>query len=203
MKTTVYKKDGEFVGTIIDFGAGDVTLIINGNDVHQHFDTPKAAQAALSQHCGGMPEEVSDEALNSFIEANSASFAADCDEIEKAREVAHAAGLPFYDGTDEEFDAFYDAGGAVYDGHMSVEDYKRWLALQEGANTAAQEGHKKRKTTTSTAVKARYNKKHYTRVPLDVPKELAEQFKKKCAAEGTSCSAVLKAAIEEFLKKTS
>lgn len=62
-----------------------------------------------------------------------------------------------------------------------------------------QEGHKKRKTTTSTAVKARYNKKHYARIPLDVPKEMAEQFKKKCAAEGRSCSAVLKVAIEAFL----
>lgn len=81
----------------------------------------------------------------------------------------------------------------------TVAEFKR----EEQSALAAQEGHKKRKTTTSTAVKARYNKKHYTRVPLDVPKELAEQFKKKCAAEGTSCSAVLKAAIEEFLKKLS
>lgn len=202
MKITNYKKDGEFVGTIIDYGNGNVTLIAKGGDVQQNFDTPEAAQVALSQLFGGMPEVISEEAMQGFIEANSASFAADCAEIEKAREAAHAAGLPFYDGTDEEFDAFCDAGGAVYDGHMSVEDYKRWLALQEGANTAAQEGHKKRKTTTSTAVKARYNKKHYTRVPLDVPKELAEQFKKKCAAEGTSCSAVLKAAIEAFLNNS-
>lgn len=201
MKITNYKKDGEFVGTIIDYGNGNVTLIAKGGDVQQNFDTPEAAQIALSQLCGGMPEEISEEAMQSFVEANSASFATDCEEIEKAREAAHAAGFPFYDGTDEEFDAFCDAGGAVYDGNMSVEDYKRWLALQEGANIAAQEEHKKRKTTTSTAVKARYNKKHYTRVPLDVPKELAEQFKKKCAAEGKTCSSVLKAAIEAFLLK--
>lgn len=109
--------------------------------------------------------------------------------IKEAREAAHAAGLPFYDGTDEEFDAFCDAGGLVYDGNMSVEDYNQM------------QGTQKRKTRTSTAVKARYNKKHYTRIPLDVPKELAQQFKDKCAAEGKTCSSVLKAAIKEFLDK--
>lgn len=63
------------------------------------------------------------------------------------------------------------------------------------------EEHKKRKTSTSAAVKNRYNRKHYTRIPLDVPKELAQQFKDKCAAEGKTCSSVLKAAIEAFLAK--
>jgi len=125
----------------------------------------------------------------------------DCDEIEQAREAAHAAGLPFYEGSEEDFDSFCDVGGVVYDGNMSLEDYKLMLARQEGGNAAVQEGHKKRKTRTSTAVKARYNKNHYTRIPLDVPKELAQQFKDKCAAERTSCSAVLKAAIEAYLHK--
>ena len=67
--------------------------------------------------------------------------------------------------------------------------------------TLCKKEQKKRKTTTSTAVKARYNKNHYTRIPLDIKKELAEQFKRKCATEETSCSAVLKAAIEEFVAK--
>lgn len=88
-------------------------------------------------------------------------------------------------------------GGATLE-KVSDEELQRFIKANEAS--FASEEHKKRKTTTSTAVKARYNKKHYTRVPLDVPKELAEQFKKKCAAEGTSCSAVLKAAIEVFLK---
>lgn len=118
--------------------------------------------------------------------------------IEEAREAAHAAGLPFYEGGDEAWEAFEEAGGLVYDGNMSLEDYKLMLERRAG-EAGAQEGHKKRKTKTSTAVKARYNRNHYTRVPLDVPKELAQRFKEKCAAEGTSCSAVLKAAIEAFL----
>lgn len=79
-----------------------------------------------------------------------------------------------------------------------IAEFKR-----EEQSALAGQGHKKRKTTTSTAVKARYNKKHYIRIPLDVPIELAEQFTKKCAAEGKSRNAVLKAAIEEFLKKLS
>jgi predicted DNA binding CopG/RHH family protein len=57
----------------------------------------------------------------------------------------------------------------------------------------------KRKTTTSTAVKARYNKKVYDRIAVSVPKDLAAAFKEKCAAEGIPQAQVLKRAIEEFL----
>lgn len=77
---------------------------------------------------------------------------------------------------------------------MKITNYKK-------DGEAAHEEHKKRKTKTSSAVVARYKKKHYTRIPLDVPKETAQQFKDKCKAEGTTCGAVLKAAIEEFLSK--
>ena len=53
------------------------------------------------------------------------------EEIKKGREAAHTAGLPFYEGNDEDFEAFEDAGGYVYDGNMSVEDYKRMWELRE------------------------------------------------------------------------
>ena len=42
----------------------------------------------------------------------------------------------------------------------------------------------KRKTRTSAAVKARYNKKTYGAITAYVPKELAAAFKEKCAAQG-------------------
>lgn len=61
---------------------------------------------------------------------------------------------------------------------------------------------KKRKTTTSTAVKARYNKKNYDVIRASIPKELAEAFKEKCAAEGISQAQIIKNAIEEFLKSS-
>ena len=44
---------------------------------------------------------------------------------EKAREAAHAAGLPFYAGDPEEFDPY------VFDGNMSVEDYNKMWELRE------------------------------------------------------------------------
>ena len=44
----------------------------------------------------------------------------------------------------------------------------------------------KRKTTTSTEVKRRYNEKTYTRLVVDAPKETAEAFKEKCRATGTA-----------------
>lgn len=59
----------------------------------------------------------------------------------------------------------------------------------------------KRKTKTSTEVKTRYNKKTYDIIAVRVPKETAEAFKAKCAAEGISQAQVIKKAIEEFLKK--
>lgn len=57
----------------------------------------------------------------------------------------------------------------------------------------------KRKTTTSTAVKRRYNEKTYTQIVASVPKETAAAFKAKCAAEGISQAQIIKQAIERFL----
>ena len=45
--------------------------------------------------------------------------------IEQAREAAHQAGIPFYEGDAEEFNPY------VYDGKMSVEDYKLMHKLLE------------------------------------------------------------------------
>lgn len=59
---------------------------------------------------------------------------------------------------------------------------------------------KKRKTTTSTAVKSRYNNKVYDKIAVRVPKEIAEAFKEKCVSTGIPQAQVLKKAIEEFLK---
>ena len=58
-----------------------------------------------------------------------------------------------------------------------------------------------RKTKTSTEVKARYNQKTYDIVSVRVPKEMAEAFKTKCAADGVPQAQVIKQAIEEFLQK--
>lgn len=58
----------------------------------------------------------------------------------------------------------------------------------------------KRKTTTSTAVKARYNKKTYDRITVNVRKDIAEVYKTKCAAAGVSLSDPLHRAIEEFIR---
>lgn len=57
----------------------------------------------------------------------------------------------------------------------------------------------KRKTVTSTAVKARYNNKVYEQISARVPKGMAEDFKKKCATNGISQAQVIKRAIEAFL----
>lgn len=59
----------------------------------------------------------------------------------------------------------------------------------------------KRKTKTSTAVKQRYNERVYDVLSVRVAKELAAEFKAKCAAEGIPQAQVIKKAIEEFLKK--
>lgn len=63
------------------------------------------------------------------------------------------------------------------------------------------EGPKKRKTTTSTEVKRRYNQKVYTQIVASVPKEMAAAFKEKCAAEGVSQAQIIKSAIERFLNE--
>lgn len=57
----------------------------------------------------------------------------------------------------------------------------------------------KRKTHTSTEVKARYNKKVYDTISIRVPKELAAAFKEKCTKENMSQAQVIKKAIEDFL----
>ena len=59
--------------------------------------------------------------------------------------------------------------------------------------------NQKRKTKTSTAVKARYNKKTYDTIRASIPKDLAEAFKQKCASTGTPQAQVIKKAIENFL----
>jgi predicted DNA binding CopG/RHH family protein len=59
----------------------------------------------------------------------------------------------------------------------------------------------KRKTTTSSEVKQRYNEKVYDVISARVPKEIAAAFKEKCAAEGVPQAQIIKKAIEEFLSK--
>ncbi len=61
---------------------------------------------------------------------------------------------------------------------------------------------KKRKTKTSSAVKNRYNAKNYDRITACIPKELAEAFKAKCAAEGIPQAQIIKKAIEDFLMQS-
>ncbi len=58
----------------------------------------------------------------------------------------------------------------------------------------------KRKTKTSTKVKTRYNQKTYDVISVRVPKETAEAFKAKCAAEGVPQAQIIKRAIEQFLQ---
>lgn len=59
----------------------------------------------------------------------------------------------------------------------------------------------KRKTTTSTEVKARYNQKTYDLISVRVPKDLAEAFKAKCAATGEPQAQIIKRAMEAFLNE--
>ncbi len=57
----------------------------------------------------------------------------------------------------------------------------------------------KRKTKTSSAVKARYNKKTYIEIRGAVPRELGEAFKKKCEELEKPQAQIIKKAIEKFL----
>lgn len=59
----------------------------------------------------------------------------------------------------------------------------------------------KRKTKTSTEVKARYNQKTYDIISVRVPKEMAQAFKAKCATDGVPQAQIIKKAIEDFLQK--
>ena len=46
----------------------------------------------------------------------------------------------------------------------------------------------------------KYNDKTYSRVLVDLPKELVAEFKEKCKRTGTPQAQVLRQAIEEFVK---
>lgn len=59
----------------------------------------------------------------------------------------------------------------------------------------------KRKNSTSSEVKRRYNNKVYSRIVAELPKELVAKFKATCKERGVSQASVLKKAIEEFLTK--
>lgn len=59
----------------------------------------------------------------------------------------------------------------------------------------------KRKTYTSTAVKARYNAKTYTRLVVDVHKDKAEAYKAKCAELDIPYSKPLQDAIDKIISK--
>lgn len=53
---------------------------------------------------------------------------------------------------------------------------------------------------TSWEVKEKYNKKTYGRITASIDKNLVEEFKKQCAADGVSIASVLKKAIEDYLE---
>lgn len=59
----------------------------------------------------------------------------------------------------------------------------------------------KRKTTTSTAVKRRYNEKTYDIISARIPKATAEAFKARCAERGIAQAQIIKKAIEQFLEE--
>ena len=58
---------------------------------------------------------------------------------------------------------------------------------------------KKRKTMTSSAVKAKYNKKTYDTISIRIPKDLAQAFKLKCKDENISQAKIIKNAIQKFI----
>lgn len=59
----------------------------------------------------------------------------------------------------------------------------------------------KRKTHTSTAVKSRYNAKVYDKIQFSAPKDLAKEFKEKCAQNGDSMASIFKNAMQAYLEK--
>jgi hypothetical protein len=58
---------------------------------------------------------------------------------------------------------------------------------------------KKRKTTTSTAVKNRYNAKTYDKVQANLPKSLVAEFRAQLAERGDTVTNVIRAAINAYL----
>ena len=61
----------------------------------------------------------------------------------------------------------------------------------------------KRKTTTSTEVKRRYNDKAYSKIQAELPKELVQAFRARCSESGISQASVIKKGIEAFLRESS
>lgn len=55
------------------------------------------------------------------------------------------------------------------------------------------------KTKTSTEVKNRWKKANYTRIIVEVPKDIGIKFKEKCKKEKIPQAQILKAAINNFL----
>ncbi len=60
-----------------------------------------------------------------------------------------------------------------------------------------------RKTHTSTAVKRRYNDKTYSRIVVDLPKDLVAEFKEAVKLNGDSIAAIVRVTVEEYLEKNS
>ncbi len=60
-----------------------------------------------------------------------------------------------------------------------------------------------RKSRTSTEVKTRYNNKTYDVISVRVPKEMAADFKRKCAETGIPQAQIVKNAIAGFLGASS
>lgn len=69
------------------------------------------------------------------------------------------------------------------------------MPLCEGVLTIA-----KRKTTTSSEVKNRWNAAHYTRIAIVLDKSDAAAYKAKCERLGLTYSDIPKAAIQKFLR---
>ena len=59
----------------------------------------------------------------------------------------------------------------------------------------------KRKTSTSTEVKRRWNEANYSRLTIYLPKAQAEEYKARCDRLGISLSDVPKEAINQFLRQ--
>lgn len=57
----------------------------------------------------------------------------------------------------------------------------------------------KRKTKTSSAVKAKYNQKTYDTISVRIPKDLAQAFRQKCKKENISQAKIIKNAIQKYI----
>ncbi|MCD7796282.1 MAG: hypothetical protein LUG95_01265, partial [Clostridiales bacterium] len=59
--------------------------------------------------------------------------------------------------------------------------------------------NEKRKTTTSSAVKRKYNNKTYSPITAILPKDLVAEFKSLCVKNGVSQASIVKAAVEKYI----